>query len=107
MPLADFAGTRNWGYDGVLPYAPDSSYGRPEDLKALVEAAHARGLMVLLDVVYNHFGPDGNYLPVYAPQFFPSRHKTPWGAAVNFDDRGSKTVRDFVVGNALYWVQQF
>jgi malto-oligosyltrehalose trehalohydrolase len=107
MPVADFPGRRNWGYDGVLPYAPDCSYGRPEDLKALVEAAHARGLMVLLDVVYNHFGPDGNYLPVYAPQFFTNRHKTPWGAAVNFDDSGSKEVRDFVVGNALYWVQEF
>jgi 1,4-alpha-glucan branching enzyme len=70
MPVGDFPGRRNWGYDGVLPYAPDSSYGRPEDLKALVEAAHARGLMVLLDVIYNHFGPDGNYLPLYAPQFF-------------------------------------
>jgi malto-oligosyltrehalose trehalohydrolase len=107
MPVADFPGRRNWGYDGVLPYAPDSSYGRPEDLKALVEAAHARGLMILLDVVYNHFGPDGNYLPVYAPQFFTKRHKTPWGAAVNFDDTGSQYVRDFVIGNALYWVQQF
>jgi malto-oligosyltrehalose trehalohydrolase len=107
MPVADFPGRRNWGYDGVLPYAPDSSYGRPEDLKALVEAAHARGLMVLLDVVYNHFGPDGNYLPVYAPQFFTNRHKTPWGSAVNFDDVGSKAVRDFVIGNALYWLQQF
>ena len=83
MPVADFPGKRNWGYDGVLLYAPDSSYGRPEDLKALVEAAHARGLMVLLDVVYNHFGPDGNYLPLYAPQTFTNHHKTPWGDAIN------------------------
>ncbi len=70
MPVADFPGSRNWGYDGVLLYAPDSSYGRPEDFKALIDAAHARGIMVLLDVVYNHFGPEGNYLRAYAPQFF-------------------------------------
>ncbi|MCU1325844.1 MAG: treZ [Bryobacterales bacterium] len=107
MPVADFPGGRNWGYDGVLPYAPDSSYGRPEDLKALVDAAHHHGLMVFLDVVYNHFGPDGNYLPVYAPQFFTSRHKTPWGDALNFDGPGSRAVRDFVIHNALYWVTHF
>ena len=70
MPLADFPGTRNWGYDGVLLFAPDASYGRPEDLKRLIDSAYAKGLMLLLDVVYNHFGPDGNYLRVYAPQFF-------------------------------------
>ena len=80
MPLADFPGARNWGYDGVLLFAPDASYGRPEDLKAFVDAAHRKGLMVFLDVVYNHFGPDGNYLPVYAPQILTDRHKTPWGA---------------------------
>ena len=85
MPIGDFPGRRNWGYDGVLPYAPDSRYGRPEDLKALVDAAHARGLMVLLDVVYNHFGPEGAYIHPIAPQIFTDRHKTPWGAAVNFD----------------------
>jgi maltooligosyltrehalose trehalohydrolase len=107
MPIADFPGTRNWGYDGVLPYAPDSAYGRPEDLKALVDAAHARGLSVLLDVVYNHFGPDGNYLPVYAPQFFTDRHKSPWGAGINFDGQHSRPVRDFVIQNALYWLQEF
>ncbi|MEA2783162.1 MAG: glycogen debranching enzyme [Rhodospirillaceae bacterium] len=107
MPVADFPGRRNWGYDGVLPYAPDSSYGRPEDLKALVEAAHARGLMVLLDVVYNHFGPDGNYLPAYAPQFFTERHKTPWGAAINYDGADSGPVREFVIHNALYWMEEF
>ena len=93
MPVADFPGTRNWGYDGVLPYAPDSSYGRPDDLKALVEAAHARGLMVLLDVMYNHFGPDGNYLSLYAPQFFTDRHKTPWGAAINYRGRTAARAR--------------
>jgi malto-oligosyltrehalose trehalohydrolase len=107
MPVADFPGRRNWGYDGVLLYAPDASYGRPEDFKALVEAAHRHGLMVFLDVVYNHFGPDGNYLPVYAPQFFTDRHKTPWGDAVNFDGPGSRAVRDFVIQNALYWVTHF
>jgi malto-oligosyltrehalose trehalohydrolase len=107
MPIGDFAGRRNWGYDGVLPYAPDSSYGRPEDLKALVEAAHIRGLMVFLDVVYNHFGPDGNYLSLYAPQIFTDRHKTPWGDAVNYDSEGSQTVRQFAIHNALYWLEEF
>jgi maltooligosyltrehalose trehalohydrolase len=106
MPVADFPGARNWGYDGVLLFAPDSSYGRPEDLKALVDAAHARGLMVLLDVVYNHFGPDGNYLAAYAP-IFTDRHKTPWGAAVNYDAEGSAAVRELVIANALYWTQEF
>src|SRR5262249_16300728 len=76
MPIADFRGKRNWGYDGVLPYAPDSTYGRPEDLKKFVDAAHQRGLMVLLDVVYNHFGPEGAYLHSIAPQTFTNRHKT-------------------------------
>ena len=107
MPLADFPGSRNWGYDGVLPYAPDSSYGTPEELKELVQAAHGRGIMVLLDVVYNHFGPEGNYLPLYAPRFFTERHATPWGAAVNFDDAGSETVREFFVHNALYWIEEY
>ncbi|MFP5348466.1 MAG: malto-oligosyltrehalose trehalohydrolase [Gammaproteobacteria bacterium] len=107
MPLADFPGRRNWGYDGVLPYAPDSRYGRPEDLKELVQAAHARGLMVLLDVVYNHFGPDGNYLSRYAAPFFSERHHTPWGAAINFDGPGSRTVRDYYIHNALYWLEEY
>ncbi|MCB8878792.1 malto-oligosyltrehalose trehalohydrolase [Acidisoma cellulosilytica] len=107
MPVADFPGQRNWGYDGVLPFAPDSSYGRPEDFKALVDAAHARGLSVMLDVVYNHFGPDGNYLPVYAPQFFTERHKSPWGAGINVDGADSRPVRDFFIHNALYWIKEF
>jgi malto-oligosyltrehalose trehalohydrolase len=107
MPVGDFPGKRNWGYDGVLPYAPDSTYGRPDDLKALVDAAHARGLMVLLDVVYNHFGPDGNYLPAYAPTFFTERHHTPWGAAVNFDGSDSAAVREFFIHNALYWIEEY
>ncbi len=107
MPISDFPGRRNWGYDGVLPYAPDSSYGRPDELKALVDAAHARGIAVLLDVVYNHFGPDGNYLPVYAPTFFTDRHKTPWGAAINYDGEHAAAVREFIIGNALYWIDEF
>jgi maltooligosyltrehalose trehalohydrolase len=107
MPVADFPGTRNWGYDGVLPYAPDSVYGRPEDLKRLVQAAHARELMVFLDVVYNHFGPEGNYLREYAPDFFSTRHKTPWGEAINFDGPNSRTVRDFFIHNALYWIEEY
>lgn len=107
MPVADFPGQRNWGYDGVLFYAPDSAYGRPEDFKALIEAAHARGIMVILDVVYNHFGPDGNYMSTYAPQIFTSRHKTPWGDAVNYDGEDSKPVREFVIHNALYWIEEF
>jgi malto-oligosyltrehalose trehalohydrolase len=107
MPVADFPGGRNWGYDGVFPYAPDSSYGRPDDLKALVDAAHELGLMVLLDVVYNHFGPDGNYLNAYAPQFFTDRHKTPWGDAINFDGADARPVRDFFIENALYWIEEF
>lgn len=107
MPLSDFPGARNWGYDGVLPFAPDSRYGRPDDLKRLIETAHAKGLMVLLDVVYNHFGPEGNYLHVYAPQFFTERHHTPWGAAINFDGEESRWVRQFFIHNALYWLEEY
>lgn len=107
MPVADFPGRRNWGYDGVLPFAPDSAYGRPDDFKRLIDAAHQRGLMVLLDVVYNHFGPQGNYLQAYAPEFFNPRHVTPWGAAINFDGPNSRTVRDFFIHNALYWIEEF
>ena len=107
MPVADFAGTRNWGYDGVLLYAPAASYGRPDDLKALVDAAHARSLMVFLDVVYNHFGPDGNYISAYASDFFTSRHKTPWGDGINYDGPQSRPVRDFMIQNALHWLRTF
>jgi len=107
MPVADFPGRRNWGYDGVLLFAPDSSYGTPEDLKRLVQSAHRRGLMVFLDVVYNHFGPDGNYLHAYAKPFFTERHHTPWGAAINLDGPDSATVRDFFIHNALYWLKEF
>ncbi len=107
MPVADFPGGRNWGYDGVLPFAPDSRYGRPEELKRLIDQSHARGLAVFLDVVYNHFGPDGNYLHLYAPDFFTERHKTPWGAAINFDGDTARPVRDFFIENALYWLEEF
>lgn len=107
MPVAAFPGHCNWGYDGVLPFAPASCYGRPDDLKRLVAAAHGKGLMVLLDVVYNHFGPEGNYLHCYAPQFFTERYHTPWGAALNFDGPGSLRVRQFFIENALYWLEEF
>jgi maltooligosyltrehalose trehalohydrolase len=107
MPVADFPGRRNWGYDGVFPFAPDSSYGRPDDLKQLVQSAHARGMMILLDVVYNHFGPEGNYLNSYAPQFFTDRHCTPWGNGINFDGPENRVVRDFFIHNALYWLTEY
>ncbi|KQT14732.1 malto-oligosyltrehalose trehalohydrolase [Methylobacterium sp. Leaf399] len=108
LPLADFKGTRNWGYDGVLPYAPDAAYGTPDDLKRLVERAHGLGLMVFLDVVYNHFGPAGNYLNVYAKTFFTERHQTPWGAGINVDGEDSgRVVRDFFFQNALYWLEEY
>ena len=107
MPVGAFPGERNWGYDGVLPYAPQASYGRPAELKALIAAAHRHGLAVILDVVYNHFGPEGNYLHLYAPQFFDARHQTPWGDAINFDGAGSRTVRDFFIQNALYWLEEY
>lgn len=107
MPVAGFPGRRNWGYDGVLHYAPTSSYGSPDELKQLVQSAHNRGLMVFLDVVYNHFGPEGNYLHVYAPQFFTDRHQTPWGAGINFDGPDSRPVREFFIHNALYWLEEY
>ncbi len=106
MPVADFPGARNWGYDGVLPFAPDSAYGRPEDLKALIDAAHALNIAMLLDVVYNHFGPEGNYLPLYAP-IFTDGHATPWGAAVNYDGDDSAMVRALAIENAAYWIEEF
>ena len=103
MPLADFAGSRNWGYDGVLWYAPDSAYGRPDDLKALIDEAHLRGLMVFLDVVYNHFGPEGNYLGRYAPAFF-TEAQTPWGSAIDYR---VPEVRAFAIDNALHWLRDY
>ena len=107
MPVADFSGRWGWGYDGVLPYAPDASYGRPEHFKAFVEAAHRRGVSVLLDVVYNHLGPEGNFLPRYAPDILTDRHKTPWGDAINFDGPNSRPVREFFIQNAEYWIDAF
>jgi len=107
MPVAQAAGDRGWGYDGVFPFAPSRAYGRPEDLRALIDAAHAREIAVFLDVVYNHFGPEGNYLHRYAPAFFTERHHTPWGNAINFDGSQSETVRRFFVENALYWLEDF
>ncbi len=103
LPIADFAGHRNWGYDGVLWYAPDSAYGRPDDLKHLIDEAHLRGLMVFLDVVYNHFGPEGNYLGRYAPDFF-TEAQTPWGSAIDYR---VPQVRAFAIENALYWLDEY
>ena len=103
MPLADFAGKRNWGYDGVLWYAPDSVYGRPDDLKTLIDEAHLRGLGVFLDVVYNHFGPEGNYLGLYAPAFFGGAH-TPWGPAIDYR---VPQVRAYAIENALMWLRDY
>lgn len=104
MPIADFPGPRNWGYDGVLPYAPDRAYGTPEELLALIDAAHGLGIQVFLDVVYNHFGPDGNYLSVYAAAFFRDDTPTPWGPALDFRQ---PQVRRFFAENALYWLEQY
>ncbi|MGV3572953.1 MAG: malto-oligosyltrehalose trehalohydrolase [Ramlibacter sp.] len=107
MPLSTFSGQFGWGYDGVLPFAPHPAYGTPDDLKRFIQAAHRLGLMVFLDVVYNHFGPDGNYLHAYAPGFFSKTATSPWGAAINFDGPDSRPVRDFFIHNALYWVQEY
>lgn len=104
MPVAQFPGSRNWGYDGVYPFAAQDSYGGPEGLQRLVDACHARGLAVFLDVVYNHLGPEGNYLGDFGP-YFTGRYRTPWGTALNFDGPGSDEVRRFFIENALYWVE--
>jgi maltooligosyltrehalose trehalohydrolase len=106
MPVAEFSGDRGWGYDGVDLFAPHHGYGRPEDLKRLVDACHARGLAVILDVVYNHFGPAGNYLERFGP-YFTDRYHTPWGEAVNLDDAGSDEVRRFFCDNALMWLRDY
>lgn len=107
MPVASFSGRWGWGYDGVLPFAPHAPYGTPEELKHFIQAAHRHGLMVFLDVVYNHFGPDGNYLHAYAPQFFDTGQATPWGPAIAFDDPASRPVREFFLHNALYWLEEY
>jgi len=107
MPVADFPGERGWGYDGVNLFAPAQTYGGADGLRRLVDAAHARGLAVLLDVVYNHFGPDGNYLREFSPYYFTDRHKTPWGDAINVDGPGARPVRDFFISNALHWAYEY
>jgi maltooligosyltrehalose trehalohydrolase len=104
MPIADFPGRHNWGYDGVLPYAPDAAYGTPDELKAMIDTAHGLGLQVFLDVVYNHFGPDGNYLNAYAKGFFREDIHTPWGGAIDFR---RPQVRRFFIENALYWLTDY
>lgn len=107
MPVADFPGARNWGYDGVCLYAPSRAYGRPDDLRALVDDAHRLGLGVLLDVVYNHLGPEGGYVTVLIPEYLTNRHQTPWGNAVNLDSPGSAIVREFLVANAEHWIREY
>ncbi|HVL67889.1 MAG TPA: malto-oligosyltrehalose trehalohydrolase [Vicinamibacterales bacterium] len=107
MPVADFAGGRNWGYDGVALFAPSRAYGRPDDLRRLVDAAHRHGLSVILDVVYNHLGPEGAYLPRFSSRYLTEKHHTPWGGAVNLDDRGSEHVRRFILDNALHWIREY
>jgi maltooligosyltrehalose trehalohydrolase len=106
LPVNAFSGSRGWGYDGVALFAVQDSYGGPEGLKRLVDACHARGLGVVMDVVYNHLGPSGNYLPRYGP-YFTEKHTTPWGSAVNYDDAGSDEVRRFVLDNALMWLRDY
>jgi maltooligosyltrehalose trehalohydrolase len=107
LPLAEFPGRFGWGYDGVDLYAPTRLYGRPDDVRRFVDRAHALGLAVILDVVYNHFGPDGNYLGAYAPEYFSTRHTTEWGQALNYDGEHSGPVREFMAANAAYWIDEF
>jgi maltooligosyltrehalose trehalohydrolase len=104
MPLAQFPGERGWGYDGVFPYAPHNAYGSPDDFKCFVDAAHSCGLAVYLDVVYNHFGPEGNVLPQLAPDFFQADNPTPWGDRIDF---GQEAVRRFFLDNVLYWIEEY
>ncbi|HXE81289.1 MAG TPA: malto-oligosyltrehalose trehalohydrolase [Vicinamibacterales bacterium] len=107
MPVAEFPGSRNWGYDGADLFAPSRAYGRPDDLRRLVDTAHARGLAVILDVVYNHFGPEGAYHAAFAPEYFTGRHRTPWGNAINLDGPRSPHVRRFFIENALHWLREY
>lgn len=104
MPVSQFGGSRGWGYDGVLLYAPHSAYGTPEEMKAFVDAAHGHGLSVVLDIVLNHFGPEGNYLPLLAPDFFHPERITPWGAGIAYD---IDAVRRYIVEAPLYWLQEY
>lgn len=107
MPVADFPGRFGWGYDGVNLFAPTRLYGSPDEFRAFVDRAHALGLAVILDVVYNHFGPDGNYLKMFAKSYFTDRYKNEWGEAINFDGADSGPVREFVIANAGYWIEEF
>src|SRR5687768_7302835 len=107
MPVAEFPGRFGWGYDGVCLYAPTRLYGEPDDLRAFVNEAHARGVAVILDVVYNHLGPDGNYLAQFSERYFNERRQTEWGAALNFDGQDAAPVREFFLSNARYWVEEF
>lgn len=107
MPVGDFPGNRNWGYDGVDLFAPARCYGTPDDLRRLVDTAHALGLAVFLDVVYNHLGPEGNYLPTFSPHYFSYAHENPWGKALNFDRERSMMVRQFFIENAMHWVHEY
>src|SRR5690554_5237277 len=104
MPIGEFPGARNWGYDGALPFAPDTAYGTPDELKTLIDDAHRHGLMIYIDVVYNHFGPEGNYLSHYASEFFHDEVVTPWGPAIDFR---RQQVREFFIQNALMWVLDY
>ncbi len=107
MPIADFPGSFGWGYDGVDLFAPTRLYGRPDDLRRFIDTAHELGIGVILDVVYNHFGPDGNYLPEFSPAYFTDRYECEWGKAINFDGPGSRPVREFYIANACYWIEEF
>src|SRR5205085_4409761 len=107
MPVAEFPGRFGWGYDGVDLYAPTRLYGSPDDFRRFVDRAHAEGLGVMLDVVYNHIGPDGNYLKQFSDDYFTDRYQNEWGEALNFDGENSGPVREFFISNAVYWIQEF
>jgi maltooligosyltrehalose trehalohydrolase len=107
MPIADFAGQRNWGYDGAALFAPSRAYGKPDELRALVDRAHALGIAVILDVVYNHLGPEGAYAVDFNPEYLVDSHATPWGAAVNLDAPGCRMVRQFIIDNAVHWIREY
>ncbi|HSP34557.1 MAG TPA: alpha-amylase family glycosyl hydrolase, partial [Thermoanaerobaculia bacterium] len=107
MPVNEFAGRFGWGYDGVDPWAPSHLYGKPDGFRRLVDTAHSLGLAVILDVVYNHFGPYGCYMSKYASQYFTKKYTTAWGDAINFDDAGATGVREFFAENAAYWIDEF
>ncbi|MGC4002356.1 MAG: alpha-amylase family glycosyl hydrolase [Pirellulales bacterium] len=107
MPVNEFAGSFGWGYDGVNLYAPTRLYGRPDDFRAFVDTAHCLGMGVILDVVYNHLGPDGNFLPRFSKHYMSEHHRTDWGDAINFDDEFAQPVRDFFIGNAGYWISEY